>query len=106
MGLGFAFRELNFTFKMMRFFYLAIVGLMFFKSSCSGLNKNIYSGNIHTDTYAHYINDSIQFSVELAGDHFLNKEKKDLKRKLKTYGIKPFKKKVIEIGRASCRERV
>lgn len=80
----------------MKYIYIITLGLALIVSSCSAFNKQLYSGNINTDTYAHYSNDSIQFSVDLAGDHFQNKEKKDLKRKLKTYNLNPFKNNAIE----------
>ena len=80
----------------MKYIYIITIALALIISSCSAFNKRLHSGNIKIETYAHYSNDSIQFSVDLAGDHFQNKEKKDLRRKIKTYNIKPFKNNVIE----------
>ncbi|PKR81827.1 hypothetical protein CW751_00360 [Brumimicrobium salinarum] len=80
----------------MKYFYIAFIGLAFLISSCASFNKQLYSGEITRDLNSNYSNDSIHFYVDLAGDHVRNKKKKDLKRQLKTYNIKPFKNNVIE----------
>jgi len=65
-------------------------------SSCSSFNKQLYSGNVYLDVYSYYINDSIDFSVKLAGDHIQNKDLKKLKRQIKTYDNTPFKNNFLE----------
>lgn len=65
-------------------------------SSCSSFNKQLYSGNIYSYSNSYYVNDSIGFSVKLAGDNVQNTDKKKLKHKLKTDSNKPYKSNVLE----------
>lgn len=67
--------------------------ILFSFSSC--FNKQLYSGNIYHYNYSYYLNDSIHFSVKLAGDFIQNKKIKKLKSKLKTYSNRPFKNKFL-----------
>lgn len=80
----------------MKYIYITVLGMILIISSCASFNKQLYSGEITRNLDSNYRNDSIQFYADLAGDHVQNTEKKELKRKLKTYDIKAFKAKVIE----------
>ena len=72
-----------------------ILILIVFLNSCKG-SKLLYSGVNATHIYTYYINDSINFSVKLAGDIKKYENLKELNQKLRLYKIKKFKTNVID----------
>lgn len=73
--------------------FLLLFSLLF---SCTNYNRNLFSGNVYKHYYSHYINDSILFSVKVAGDVNRNNDLKNLRQKLKQYDLKSFSSNVID----------
>jgi hypothetical protein len=64
-------------------------------------NEFLYSGVNETYIYTYYVNDSINFSVKLAGDIKKYEDAQELKQKLKLYKNKRYYSNVIEFFKSS-----
>lgn len=64
--------------------------------SCTHYNRDLFSGKVYKYYYSHYVNDSVSFSVKLAGDIDRNNNLKNLKQKLKQFDLKSFCANVVD----------